>query len=266
MVALDFKPRRFNLLNTMARRFEAYYELKEGAAEVQGDAIPSIHDLGKDIGELRKTLVYDHMPKYAFVERVFGDDLDVERLYKGNVSCLADFGPVNFRLVGHSKDAACASAKVAAKLETGDLSSVEMEKEYVLRKGGEMTVALNFRFTGKAPPPWIVEEINFTLLAGHDLGRFYEWKGVKPGEVLMDSRRVVEGISEIGVVDRAFGFRMRISSNQSHVVIAPVETISQSEKGFDRTYQGSTIWLVFKPAWTKNGECKFSVGISIEKL
>jgi len=45
----------------------------------------------------------------------------------------------------------------------------------------------------------------------------------------------------------------------------PIETISQSEKGFDKLYQGSNIWISWKPSWEKN-IANFSVCISLESL
>jgi len=50
------------------------------------------------------------------------------------------------------------------------------------------------------------------------------------------------------------------------MVLAPIETGSQSEKGFDRIYQGSTVWLAWKPSWTPSGEAEISVGIEIKDI
>ena len=48
--------------------------------------------------------------------------------------------------------------------------------------------------------------------------------------------------------------------------MAPIETVSQSEGGFDRLYQGSVVWIAWQPAWTKGGVAEFSVGITLEAL
>ena len=115
-------------------------------------------------------------------------------------------------------------------------------------------------------PLWFATEINFTLLAGHSPDRYYKWEGIPEGEVLMDAKRIVENISWIEAIDKAFGFKMRIEMNADRIILKPVETVSQSEKGFDKIYQGSTIWLLWKPKWTSSNESKFSVGILVEPV
>lgn len=80
----------------------------------------------------------------------------------------------------------------------------------------------------------------------------------------MDARETIEEVDRIEAVDRAFGFRMEIEARAQRAAVAPIETVSQSEKGFDRIHQGSTIWLAWRPAWTGEGRAEISVGIVLE--
>ncbi|MFH0800251.1 MAG: alpha-amylase/4-alpha-glucanotransferase domain-containing protein [Pseudomonadota bacterium] len=266
LAELDWRPARFNILNTLARRFEAYHAAKNGHRHAGDGAIPSIHDLGKDIGGLEKLLTYDRLPRYAFIDHAF----DIEPRWQSILEKKNDDSPAvsafPCRIASHRCGADGASVVLAAECVTASGASLAIEKEYRLGAGGHLDVHYSWRHTGKGRPPmWLATEINFTLLAGHDRDRYYQWKGVEPGEVFMDAVRSLEGVSQIDAVDRAFGFRLRIEADAPRALVMPVETVSQSEKGFDRMYQGSAIWLAWQPDWS-GGNAKFSVGISIETI
>ncbi len=81
----------------------------------------------------------------------------------------------------------------------------------------------------------------------------------------MQEARIFPGMDRIEAVDEIDSFRMIVTAPADQMIIAPVESLSQSEKGFDRIYQGSMLLLAVKPNWNL-GVYKFSVGISIQPL
>ena len=112
-----------------------------------------------------------------------------------------------------------------------------------------------------------VSELNLTLLAGNDKGRYYEFEGAAPGTVLMNARHAFKHLERLAMVDHAFGVRVAIEASQpARWKFEPVETVSQSESGFDRMYQGSNIWICFPLRGATNGTARFTVTLTLEKL
>lgn len=255
IASLDFRPKRFNLLNTLARRFEAYHELKNTSENGNAGTIHSIHDMGKDLGDLKTLLTYDPCPRYAFLDHLFFTEPDSNAILENKNN--------NSTFLGNSRYLTEISNSIV--LSKNDKACIE--KEFVLGENGNLKI--NYKLgasENQQLPLWFATEINFTLLAGHAPDRYYKWNGIFEGEFLMDTKRTIENISWIEAIDKAFGFKMRIEMNADRVILKPVETVSQSEKGFDKIYQGSTIWLLWKPKWTSNNESKFSVGILVEPV
>jgi alpha-amylase len=90
-------------------------------------------------------------------------------------------------------------------------------------------------------------ELNLTLLAGHDDGRYY--LDGKNERQLMDYAGAISGVRELSLIDEYFKFALKISTDKDMDVWRyPVNTISQSESGFDLLYQGSCIiWSALVP-------------------
>ena len=107
--------------------------------------------------------------------------------------------------------------------------------------------------------------MNLTLLAGDDPQRYYEWAG--SGRPRMRERGCVAAIDKFSLVDAWHGFRVTLCLDRAgDVWYIPIETVSQSEEGFERIYQGSALlasWvLTLNPG---EGE-HFDVKLEINEL
>jgi alpha-amylase len=264
VIALDVRPKRFNLLNTFARRPEAYHLLKhEGASDANG--VPSIHDLHKDIGRFSKDLIYDTEPRSAFQDYAFTEEPDWRALPDDQSQALLTPSSVRYHITGEKIAAKRAALIMEASARIPSGGVLALSKKLTIEHGGKLR--MNYRLRrekGSHPPTWFATAFNFTLLAGHDSDRFYQWADVKPGSVLLDAREVLEGIHEIDLVDRAFGFRVKLTAHAERLSLAPVETISQSESGFDKLYQGSTVWIGWRPKWSREGIAEFEINVTVE--
>lgn len=267
IAALDWRPKRFNLMNTLARRFEAYHESENEPTHNGGNGeVSSIHDIGKDIGAFRSILHYDNAPRFAFLDHAFDTEPDSTALIEGRYDDTVPFYTNAFTITEYSKalDKACVTLTTSYSMPSrGNFS---LEKILELHNKNHIVAHWRLHYEGQGNPPlWFGTEFNFTLLAGHDPDRYYLWDGVNPGEVLMDATHTIDQPQWLEAIDCAFGFKFRIDAKTTKAVIFPVETVSQSEKGFDRIYQGSTIWLLWQPSWQKN-KAEISVGITLENI
>jgi alpha-amylase len=142
------------------------------------------------------------------------------------------------------------------KIYRFDPKKAALEVSYNLHNKGESS--LDFI--------WVVEH-NFTLLAGDAADRTY----VLPEGGLEDSRMVSEGvlpdIQTLGMRDEYFGFELQLKYSPAvEFWRFPVETVSQSEEGFESVYQGSCLagcWRIsLEPGQTR----QLQGGLEIQKL
>jgi alpha-amylase len=85
-------------------------------------------------------------------------------------------------------------------------------------------------------------EIVLNLLAPNVPDRYFEFAGKRQP---LAWSGVVEG-SQLRVVDEWQNVAVTIDApGASHLWIAPIETVSESEEGFERVYQGSQILAIW---------------------
>jgi hypothetical protein len=85
-------------------------------------------------------------------------------------------------------------------------------------------------------------EFNLTLLAGEDEKRYYDFSNNGSDDRRMVSQGILKKVSDFGIVDEWNGFKLTFVFDQPPDVWRfPIKTVSQSEGGFESTYQGSVI-------------------------
>jgi hypothetical protein len=104
-------------------------------------------------------------------------------------------------------------------------------------------------------------QCNLTLSAGDAPGRYFRVAG-RPS---LGSRGRLEGAHGLAMVDEWLGGEVALSfSAPAEVAWAPVETVSLSESGFERIYQGSALlvsWPVrLEPGQTWEASLRVRVG------
>jgi 4-alpha-glucanotransferase len=245
IVALEYPAKRFSISNVLARREEAYHRklFKLGAKGADG-APGTIHDemAAKEEG-LENFLTYDRFPRVSLQDHVLARDLDLDGIVQEKAVALGAFAGAPYRVAATGKDfvtlereANCGA--ILLKLDkTVRFSSgrAGFTASYRVRSAGPETLAAVLGI-----------EFNLTLLAGHDPGRSYLIDGQQPEDPLMDGRGSHSAAREIALVDEAFGFKAVIRASEPATLYRfPVETVSQSESGYERNYQGSAVWLTW---------------------
>ena len=268
VMELDFKPKSFNVSNVMSRRFEPYHD-KLSHAEHPGQAKggpKTIHDIVrvKEPG-LEKKLVYDRYARGCFLDHFLGEKTTVDEFAAQTYHETGWFSGAVYKIVSAdftgTRDGATVVLSRTAEVEShGRKIPVEVEKTFVFSRRTP-SVAARYRITNKGSHPaelFFAVETNLTLLAGDADDRFYEIPGKTLESKKLASRGATAGAEGIDLADRWSGFRMQLRFPAAHELWRyPVETVSQSEGGFEATYQGSCV----APTW------KFALapGESMEK-
>src|SRR5438552_192421 len=256
IAALDFRPAAATLVNSILRRPEAYHaRLREAAGKPATGAVASIHEQTrvKEPG-LERFLRYDRWPRHAFRVMIF----DPSRTH-------ADYETLELReAVGFAGAAFTvkSSAPYEAELFRTDFLTLQGKNQSAGAKlllvkqfsfspaprGFEAACEVTLKFKETLDKPLAVgieSVINFLAPAEPD--RFFEtpagrhhlrFSGSLPGPIL----RMEDGWQRVRVALHA--------PLVEEFWVAPIETVSESEEGFERVYQGSQILAVWRPPLT----------------
>jgi alpha-amylase len=107
---------------------------------------------------------------------------------------------------------------------------------------------------------WLVN-----LLAPEADDRYFEIDGVRPEDSRMRSSGVANSPRSVRLIDRWLRFAVAISPDDASCVVRyPIESVSLSEGGFEKVFQGSVVmpvWEVELPPdalWTGSISMSFS--------
>ncbi len=253
LLELDYRPACFNLSNVLRRREETYHQsLKEAAhAEHEDGGSPqSIHDRVKfKEGGLSGKLFFDRWERYSFLDHFLAPETTLEDFKRGAFHEAGDFTSEEYEVrtpvPGRSAKEFAVNLSRRGRVESqGTAAAISIQKGYHFSRS-EAEIRVQYRIVNeseRAVALWWGVEFNFTLLAGDAPDRFY----FQPGQELAENRMVSEGelpsVASFGLRDdwQKFGLLFTFKPEMD-VWRFPVETISQSEDGIERNYQGSCL-------------------------
>jgi hypothetical protein len=260
---LDVRDKGWNLANVLGRHAEGYHaklvealeRLRQGHGDHGGGGPKSIHDLAevKDatLGEL---LHYDRHPRLGFIDHFLDRSASLEDFARSTYDERGDFAGQPYQLVSaQGGDEGVVELRRDGHVvdDAGRRRRVIIEKRITLR-GVRLTCSWRIRFAedgGDHLALRFAPEVSLTLLAGHDAGRRYVVPGRSLEATHLASAGVLEGCPVLTMEDDWSGIRASLSASGPAAAPAfwrfPLETASQSEAGFERTYQGS----VMAPVW-----------------
>jgi alpha-amylase len=260
LAVLDFRPSAVTLINSLQRRVEAYHSKLQNAAQFAGK-VASIHEqtLAKEPG-LEKHLKYDRWARNAFRLLLFAPGKTHADFAALRLEESAAFAGGDYRVERPT------AHEIRLHLEAPLRQVIaEVDPKCVLRatkvlqfenhaQGFDVRCRIELAPKGSAPPNTgpaspsqftVGLEIVINLLAPNVPDRYIEFGG---------ERKPLEWS---GVVD---GPRVRLADEWQNVAldieargakqlwISPIETVSESEEGFERVYQGSQILGVWNAA------------------
>ena len=247
----DVRAVRHALAAVMRRRPEAYHELlrthgdepgEHGGSDSSGDGAASIHDTFrvKEPG-LTAHLVYDRYERRSGLVRVLPGETTPEAWASAAIEDVGDAVDGAWDLVALETD--CLVTRRATRV--GD-ATVAMTR--TLRLGGDRrapTLEMALELRHQDGPPVDVRlgiEWSLTMLGGGgNPSAWWDVAGTRTGHDVAGSARQVTSLAQgndyIGI---------SVATDLDHPAEAwwaPIETVSNSEDGFERVYQGSGLLL-----------------------
>ena len=236
VLALEDKQGLYNFSNILMRHEEIYHSKilnpEKHRADVQGKEPLSIHDIPRDTPEeFKKLLVYDTYPKYSFITHCIEGEPDREEILEKNTVARSLSADLSFELVGRAESAGGLSLQF-----TGTDGSLAIDKGYRFSPEGKVRVSHGIR--AGLDSLWIGLEFNFMVVSGA--------RPLVDG-VPMELDRGIFTAGEVLLRDEDAGAGLTIGSEAPwEVLVVPIECISQSEEGFEKTFQGWSIYFLRK--------------------
>jgi alpha-amylase len=242
---LDVRAICHNLLATLTRREEAYHEAVRGGEKDAASDVASIHDrvVFKQAG-LDQRLQYDRHRRKSLIDHFYPNDVSLGAVAYGDYQELGDFvtGPYEAKLrrnpdrmqVQLTRDANVAGMPV------------RITKGLTLEAGGQ-SLEIGYRLEGLPPnqPIHFGVEFNFAgLPAGCGDRYFHDARGNPMGQ--LGTQLDLADIDFIGLTDEWLGIDVELRADRPmHLWTFPIETVSQSESGFELVHQS----VVVEPHW-----------------
>ncbi len=257
---LDYRPCSFNFCNTFTRKREGYHrKLKQaGASDSPADAsapplLPSQMIRVKDPG-LQELLSYDWYERFSFIDLFLDEATTADSFSRVRYMELGDFVGAAYELSGMQKDGKIPSvgftlARDGIVHQDYAQLPLRIEKRFTIDDAAS-TITADYILTNKSDqdmPIWFGIEFNLTLLAGEDPQRFCLVHGQNGQRFPMNACKDIAGITEFSLRDTGRGLAVDFTlAPAADMWFFPVETVSQSENGLEKTYQGSAILVHWK--------------------
>jgi len=144
---------------------------------------------------------------------------------------------------------------------------VKLHKEISLA-GGAPEFTVHYEITNRSKEELNASfgsEFNISLLAGNAPDRYYDI----PGHVLdrrnLASTGETNNVSRVSLVDEWLKLKLTLAFSQPAALWrAPVETVSQSEAGFERVYQSSMVMPLWRISLRPGAAWETTITVAIE--
>lgn len=242
IIELDYKPKQFNLSNVLTRRPEAYHHKIEHTENSSISLNPkSIHDMVtvKEEG-LKDILFYDWYNRNSLIDHILDSTTTLDNFSECKYIENGDFVNQPYNVTRCDK-----TTIILEKQGRVKGYPFIIEKTFNINKD----IAINYELNNPNREElnmWFGIEFNFTLLAGDSKDRFYAIPDKGITNQPMNIKKELENATGLEVVDEYSGFKVLLNWTCADLLWRfPVETVSHSESGLERTYQGSCIM----PSW-----------------
>jgi alpha-amylase len=245
--SLDFRPSAVTLINSLQRRPEAYHDRLRAASHGHAGRVASIHDNVRSREEgLERFLQYDRWPRNAFRLLLFSpaktfEDYAAVRLDENAALAGGDY---SVRAAGSRHiDLSCETVVEGRDGASHRLCCLKRFSFAQEGDGFDVSCAVELSATGSQPlRAFLGLELVLNFLAPTEPDRYFEAQGKKHPLRWTAAVPEAKADSSLRVVDEWQNVAATIDAPSiTHFWIAPIETVSESELGFERVYQGSQI-------------------------
>jgi alpha-amylase/alpha-mannosidase (GH57 family) len=257
---LDFRPSNVTLINSIARRRETYHAKIQNPPANPTQGVQSIHEQMRVKEEgLERWLHYDRWPRNSFRVLLFSREknhedyaavrLEEDGALAGGRYHVADLSPTRVTIV--SEDSADWAAKKTLSFHSTP-AGFDIICDLAVRRNGVGTASV-----------YVGIEVVANFLAPATTDRYFESDGQRfPLRWMAALPRM-----ELRLVDEWQRASVTLDAQAAQFFwISPIETVSESEDGFERIYQGSQVAAVWPVELATGGEWKGQIVLKAAQL
>ena len=268
---LDLKVPKHNLLATLNRRPEPYHrkilEFAEQAGQGDGELVKVLHEnITFKQPDLHLRVAYDSWPRKSLVDHFLSPETTLEQFQKceGTIGKFHE-GVYQSRLKRNDNEIELTMSRQGVLGE----HVINLSKRICLNASKGSTIDVTYELTDlpEGIPLHFAVEWNFAgMAAGAEDRYFYNSNGAQCGQ--LETVHDWHDETRIGLVDEWLGIDASLEmSAPTSIWTFPIETVSQSEGGFELVHQSTTViphWQITadsKKSWSIN--MKFLVDVSM---
>ncbi len=245
---LDVRSISHNLLATLARREEAYHhKVRQQGTQQHDGEVASIHDrvIFKQEG-LDQRLQYDQGTRKCLVDRFFPIETGLDQVANGTADELGGFSRRAYEAVIRRKP----NRTQVMLSTTGEVEGTSIKiTKLVTLEATQPTIEIAYMLEG-LPQDRLMHfgvEFNFAgLPPGQDDRFYFRQDGERLGD--LGQRLDLTDLQMIGLTDEWLGIHCELHiDGPTQIWACPVETVSQSEGGFELVQQSVAVfphWLI----------------------
>lgn len=273
----DWRPGHYNLISTITRRLEAYHlvlkevaaaQQAESAGTIQDDTVKNIHSAirAKELG-LEKRLWYDWYERRGLIDHFLHPTTALENFAQAAYGEEGDFvnQPYDYDVNQSDHGLTVRLGRSGHVWNAGMWLPFRVEKVINLSPGGD-EIAVDYTVTNEsecAADVWFGVESNFNLLGGgHNDAARYHIPGVNLGDSHLDSTGETANVTTLTLSNSWLNISVTMCTSEPATLWRfPIETVGNSEAGFERVYQSSCALLHWKlhldpgQSWKTSIEC-----------
>ena len=250
LLNLNIKKSAFDPTDTLTRRSEGYHRrLDRAVLDGEPSESASIHDLvlAKEPG-LKELLVEDWYMKRCFIDHFFTSDVDLARFATTKFGEEGDFVVEPYRSLKSSSEQEIKLIRDGHLWRPGGVVPIRIVKSFIFDEMSDL-IRIRYSLTSDGRPADVVfaVENNFNFQAGHADDRFILIDNFRHHESFLDSVGRHEEAWGVALIDQYRSLAIaQQASRPGELWHLPIFTVSLSEGGFERVYQGTTLVHLFR--------------------
>ncbi len=277
LLEMDDRPKAFNILGTLTRREEGYHrKLLEALEQASGGEASTaktktIHQIfDSKEKDLDQYLHFDGYRRASFLDHFMAEPMDFESFRKCQYQEEGDFikEPYEVEARRGRKYQEVLFSRSGCLRRNGGGDSVKIEKSFSI-PGRETVLKASYQVTykGERRKTNFGVEFNINLLAGDAPDRYYDIPGRSLEDRKLASVGELNGVTEVHLVDEWNKMKAVLRTDKScNLWRFPIESVSLSESGFEKIFQGSCLLLYWPLELESEGEFRVNLELGIYHL
>jgi len=272
LIEFDIKKAGFNLIDTLSRKEEAYHILaKTAKLSSDQEETATIHSeiKAKERG-LEQLLDYDWYRRSCFLDHFMNLSATLTDFKRAKYPEDGDFvnQPYSYEIKKKKDGYQLRLHRDGALYRPDSVFPISVTKIIIVNKEDRNILPVSYLIknnSGKKVETIFGVEFNINLLAGNAEDRYYNVPGIQLENKKLNSIGEIENIKEFYLVDEWQKIVVKlIVDKEAKFWRFPNETVSLSEDGLEKAYQGSVILPHWNLALQPEEEFTVTITLSIE--